>query len=519
MKKIQCALINVWDKSNLDKLAKFLKSKDIEILSTDLCSRFLKKMGIEFKLISELIKDYHFLDSEVKIFHPLIFYGLLSKKTSEEQLAKLNKIGGNCIDVLVVNFPEVLDISDGVTWQEVLESFEINNISLISTALKNFTDVCILTEPCDYESFIKEFNENDGVLSKKFIRNLMIKAVEKLISYELEIYNFLTSRFPEPEYNKIFLKYIRVKDLPYGENLHQKAMYCIEPNFFETSFVNSHQLQGKEPTFNNILSFNIAIELIKEFEDCAIVFVKEASPVVVVVGKNIEDAFNIANGKFSSLIKGCVICTNSPVEKRNAKDFISIDAEAIISTKFTAGALEVFKSSHAGKQIAVIQIEPFENRSKVVKKESKYIVGGLLIQDYDDSVVDEEKGIVVATKRKVTKDELYDMSIAWKVCKHIKSHSAVIVNNRITCGIGIGQPLQTDAINIAVMKAGKDIYGASLAVDEYLSISEEKLEELAKKGITGIIIPGVHLKDDNLISLANSLGISIVFTGMTHLKH
>ena len=65
-------LISVSDKSNLDKIAKFLDNLNCNIISTGGTYNYLKDIKIKnLSKVSDITKSPEILDGRVKTFHPL----------------------------------------------------------------------------------------------------------------------------------------------------------------------------------------------------------------------------------------------------------------------------------------------------------------------------------------------------------------------------------------------------------------------------------------------------------------
>jgi len=92
-------------------------------------------------------------------------------------------------------------------------------------------------------------------------------------------------------------------------------------------------------------------------------------------------------------------------------------------------------------------------------------MGGLLVQDTDDSEEKTENWISVTNKNPSNQTNL-DLNFAWKICKHVKSNAIVIAKDQKTIGIGAGQMNRVGAAKIALEAAGSlhegMIYGLSL---------------------------------------------------------
>ena len=82
MKKNKNALISVFDKTNLDLIAKFLIKKKYTIYSTGGSSKYLKKIKVPHVEISKYTKQKEILSGRVKTLHPKIFGGILATNNS-----------------------------------------------------------------------------------------------------------------------------------------------------------------------------------------------------------------------------------------------------------------------------------------------------------------------------------------------------------------------------------------------------------------------------------------------------
>ena len=78
------ALISVFDKDGVLDFAKFLVSKDVEIVSTGGTYRYLKENGINVIEINEVTDFPEMLDGRVKTLHPLVHAGILAIRDNEE---------------------------------------------------------------------------------------------------------------------------------------------------------------------------------------------------------------------------------------------------------------------------------------------------------------------------------------------------------------------------------------------------------------------------------------------------
>lgn len=110
--------------------------------------------------------------------------------------------------------------------------------------------------------------------------------------------------------------------------------------------------------------------------------------------------------------------------------------EVIVAPSFSEEALSVFSKK---KNLRLLQVKDIDRRTYTTPK-AKTVLGGLLIQDMDQRLIEGE--LKVVTQRHPTEEELKDLLFAWKVVKHTKSNAIVIAKDKCTTGVGpgTGQP-------------------------------------------------------------------------------
>ena len=87
MFKHKNVIISVFDKTNLDIIAKFLIDKKFTIYSTGGTSQYLKDNKIKHIEISNYTKQKEILGGRVKTLHPKIFGGLLGTSNFDAKSA------------------------------------------------------------------------------------------------------------------------------------------------------------------------------------------------------------------------------------------------------------------------------------------------------------------------------------------------------------------------------------------------------------------------------------------------
>ena len=140
---------------------------------------------------------------------------------------------------------------------------------------------------------------------------------------------------------------------------------------------------------------------------------------------------------------------------------------------------------------------------------------------HEDAVVKLPKNFKLVTDTAPSDSQYRDLSLAWNVCKFVKSNAIVLVKGGMTSGIGAGQTSRVMSLRVAIMKAGDadvSLKSSCLASDAFFPF-RDSVDIAAKAGIEAIIQPGGSLRDEEVIRAANDAGIAMLFTGQRHFRH
>lgn len=511
---IKRALISVSDKTGLIPFAQGLAEQDIELISTGGTARALKDAGLTVKEVAEITGFPEILDGRVKTLHPRIHSGILAVRDKEEHQRQLEEHHITPIDLVVVNlypFAETIARPD-VTFEEAIENIDIGGPSMVRAAAKNHAYVTIVVDPVDYEPVLAELKEK-GQISSELRRRLAAKAFRHTAGYDALIAQYLSEqageRFPE----RLTLTFDKVQTLRYGENPHQEAAFYQEPLARQSGIAQAEQLHGKELSYNNINDADAALQLVREFEEPAVVAIKHTNPCGVGLGSTLAEAFQKAYEADPVSIFGGIIAVNRPVDQAVADRMAELFLEVIIAPDFTPEALDRLTQK---KNIRLLKLDVNGGEDQQVQL-VRSVTGGLLVQEADFGQLNEEE-LKVVTQRAPSEAEWEQLFFAWKVVKHVKSNAIVLAKNGQTLGVGAGQMNRVGAARIAIEQAGMKAKGAVLASDAFFPM-KDTVEEAAKAGISAIIQPGGSIRDEESIQEADRHGIAMVFTGMRHFKH
>lgn len=188
---IKRAIISVFNKDNILELAKFLREKDVEIISTGGTYKYLESNGIEVTEVSEITNFPEMLDGRVKTLHPKIHGGILAIRDNEEHMKTLKEHNIKPIDMVVVNlYPFLEKVKEDITFQEKIEFIDIGGPTMIRAAAKNFKDVTVLTDVNDYKKVMSEIDET-GDVDYELKKHLAGKVFKLMSSYDAAVSKFM----------------------------------------------------------------------------------------------------------------------------------------------------------------------------------------------------------------------------------------------------------------------------------------------------------------------------------------
>ncbi len=517
---VRRALLSVSDKTGIVELARELKERGIEILSTGGTAKLLESHGIAVKEVAEHTGFPEIMGGRVKTLHPKIHGGLLSRRGLDEAVMRDHDI--EPIDLLAVNlYPFAATISrPGSTYDDAVENIDIGGPAMVRAAAKNHASVTVVVDPGDYRALLDELAANQGGTHIAMRQRLAAKAFAHTAQYDAMVSAYFTGAiggtvqtFPD-DLNLSFRKSL---DLRYGENPHQQAAFYTDPRAIGASVTQARQIQGKELSFNNIVDSDTALECVRQFDGPACVIVKHANPCGAARAPTLLEAYEYAYRTDPTSAFGGIIAFNRELDAETARAIVDRQfVEVILAPSIAEAATAVL----APKDNVRVLLSGDLTLPVTHLLEYRSVAGGLLVQTRDTGPQRAQE-LRAVTQRTPTLAELDDLIFAWRIAKYVKSNAIVAVKERRTLGIGAGQMSRVVSSRIAAMKAadeGLTLDGAAVASDAFFPF-RDGLDALARFGIRSIIQPGGSKRDAEVIAAADEHGIAMVFTGMRHFRH
>ncbi len=501
-KTVSRALISVYHKDNLDKIARLLHSLGVEIISTGGTAEYIEKLGIPVTKTEKLTGYPSIFDGRVKTLHPAIFGAILMRPGTDDKEAKKYKI--KPIDLVIVDlYPFETALKNNAEEQQLIELIDIGGISLIRAAAKNYENVLIISHKSQYGQLIEILEKQNGSTTLEQRKYFAAQAFKISSHYDTVIFN----HFTQDPFEALKISENSYYELRYGENPHQKARFFGNLQDIFT------QLWGKQISYNNLLDIDSAVNLISEFDTTTYAIIKHTNVCGIASDDNPRQAWKKALAGDPESAFGGIIVTNTTVDKDTAQLIHQLFFEIIIAPGYEDEAFDILKQKK-NRRILVLKQKP--QKPLLVRS----ALDGYLVQE-KDTVTETAGDLKIVTKRQPTQQELDDMLYGIKVVKHLKSNAIAIVKNRQLIGSGVGQTSRVDALRQAIAKAqrfGFDLNGAVMASDAFFPFADS-VELAHKAGINAVVQPGGSIRDQDSIDYCNANNMTMAFTGIRHFKH
>ena len=550
MKIINTALISISDKSNLDLLANIINKFNINVIATGSSYNALTSYGIaNIQKIDDYTGFPEVLGGRVKTLHPKVFIPILAQRSKKSDRDVIRQYSTADINLVIINlypFEKVSANSNDIA--KIIENIDIGGPSLIRAAAKNYQDTLVITNTNDYKLLEKEMLENQGKISLAFREDMAKKAFAMILQYDAIISNWMNNNIGNNSRSDIdnkadndneagsnsltddlTLTLSKNRILRYGENPHQvAALYCMAQNKDLLSIASMTQFQGKDLSYNNILDGDAALRIILEMGrdgSKIVAIVKHNNPCGIAIGKNVIEAYKKALSSDSKSAFGGVVAINDVIDLELANLLYQHFFEVIIATDIDEDAFQVLEKK---KNLRLLTYN--KDLAASGGLEIKSIINGLLIQNTNKALV-KYTDIDIVTDHSIDNNIKEELSFAFNLTKFVKSNAIILVNNYQTVAIGAGQMSRIDSVEIAENKYKEFLKNLSndsnynknqgnliLASDAFLPF-KDNVELAHRIGVKFIVQTGGSVRDKEVISTAQELGIVMAFTGVRNFSH
>jgi phosphoribosylaminoimidazolecarboxamide formyltransferase / IMP cyclohydrolase len=446
------ALLSVFNKKNIDKIAKFLISKNYKLLSSGGTAKFLASNDIQVEEVSNFTKSEELLEGRVKTLHPRVHGSILQKDLDNEYQDTLVDL-----DVVVCNlYPFEECLKKKLSNNDMIENIDIGGVTLLRAAAKNYKRVSILSNPIQYDRFMDFFED----LNETYRKELSYKAFLHTSLYDSKITSYLS--------NDIYVGnfYEKKKVLKYGANPHQGNAYYLDQikktediyNFNHTFF---ETLNGN-PGYINYLdaygSWNLVYDIGQTLKRVCATSFKHTSPAGVSINtksitKREAEIYQLDGLKYDLENPSAALMTYIRARNCDPKssfgDFIAVNtiidlnfalylktcvSDGIVALDYTPDALEVLKSKKNGNYV-ILKTNLKLNKEQVSTKDF-----GTFSLSQDENTL-------------LLEDQDRETVLGMTTLKYTQSNSICFVYDGNVIGIGAGQQNRVDCVCLARQKA------------------------------------------------------------------
>ena len=189
------ALLSVYDKTGLDRLAWIFSKLRIKMLGSGGTAEAVRKLGFAVVEVSEYTQVSEMPGGLVKTLHPRIHGGILGDWKDPSQQKYLEANGIEPLDFVVVNlypFQEVVK-ADPENLRRAVDNIDIGGVALIRAAGKGALlnhRVVPVTSPLQYEGVVAEL-ERKGYVGNDLRQRLAREAFVLTADYDMSIRDYL----------------------------------------------------------------------------------------------------------------------------------------------------------------------------------------------------------------------------------------------------------------------------------------------------------------------------------------
>lgn len=515
-KRIHTALISVYNKTELEGILDTLTQLNVRIISTGGTWQYINSLSIKAEKVEDLTQFPSILGGRVKTLHPAIFGGILNRRDNATDQQELQQHEIEPIDLVIVDlYPFEETLRTGADEEALIEQIDIGGVSLLRAAAKNYHDTLVVSSHTQYAPIGILLQEQKGRTTLAQRHSYATAAFERTACYDAAIAQHFAQSSLKSSHTHEQQKWPSVHLFPaqqgtalrYGENPHQKALFCGD---MESMFT---QLHGKELSYNNILDLDAGLGLIDEFDVPTFAILKHGTPCGLASGFSLCEAWEKALACDPQSAFGGILLTNRPIDQETAAKMDAIFFEVCLAPDFTEDAIEILtkRKNRILLRRGCAEQSPYTARSAL---------NGYLLQSRDTKSHQIPLGECVTLTTPTAAQER-DLLFANRAVKHCKSNAVAIALNGQLIGVGAGETSRVDAVQHAIEKAranGHSPEGAVLASDAFFPFADSVIQATAA-GIKAFVQPGGSVRDQESIDECNNQNASMIFTGHRHFKH
>ncbi len=492
----QYFLISLYNKQPYQNFVReLLEITDYNLLASEGTARWCRELGLECATIEELFELAPRLSGQVKSLHPDIYTAVLQDPTESAELS-IN-IAGVTVD---------LTPFCGENGNLRREKLDIGGVSLLRAAVKNYEHVVPLATPEAAQMYLRHYPP--GPELKKI---LAARTLRQTLDYDRRFYGELVP--PEERSSAAPVWGRKFKQLRYGENPHQKATLLGSASEEKLPF---EQLAGDDLSYTNCLDLQAALQSIQPGETPEVAVIKHTNPTGWARGENLSETISAAWGGDPKSAYGGVVGLNCPLTLEALEQMGEYFLEAVVAPAVNSEVVERVRSEDLFR---LVRWPGGLEKTGSCRCESFFDQGLCQTVETPEEIF---TGWRAVSERSPASDEEKALRQMWQLDRWVTSNSAVVGTVNRALGVGAGQQSRVDAVRLAVDKLKEhhscEIFPLVLASDGFFPFPDN-VEVAAEAGVDALVAPAGSIRDEEVITAANELNVSLVFTDRRIFSH
>ena len=394
---------------------------------------------------------------------------------------------------------------------------DVGGTALLAAAARNHAGVAAVSSPASYGDVVADIRQR-GSVSAELRQRLAAEAFATVAAHHAEVAAYLNqvTGATFPPHVSIILE--KVTDLPYGENPHQRAAFYRETTHRDGTIADAVQLQGRPPTFNDLLDLDAAWLISRDFGAPTAVVVRHTDPVGIASDDGLPEAYRRALETDPAAGYGAIVGVNRQLDGVTASLIAAGTFEAVVAPGYDDAALAALaaasrprgppRSPEPGARPARLRDRRARlqaDRRRPPRRDAGPHDPGPRPAPRRDPAPPDPRGA-----------DRPDVRVACgRPCPLERDRAG---RDLAAVGIGAAQVNRQVAVEVALRRAGERARMAVMALDAYFPFPDA-IAHAAIAGVTAIIQPGGSRRDEMAIEVADRHHLAMVFTGRRHFRH
>lgn len=541
---IKRGIIHVENTEGIIEFARFLVDEGWTIFSANKTEELLRRENVHVEKENALTVNNFYLSDTAALIRKIMTTKDDNPMDFEAKMREENSFSLICMNLIpsMKMEPKPQEISS------ILLPSNYYISTILRNCVVNYKNLLILTDPADYEEAIIQLRTDN--ITNEFREYLAAKALNMVSAYDGGISSSVL--MSDSLKNGNFMNYLMVpfvKQESYETGSNSQQISCLYKYPSESGAVSSfNRHSGLNADFNVVSDAGWCWEVISFLYNklrtqysidstnsdgydfitqCTpltgtvfTIAVKYKSVIAAGLATNVTDSFKKTCTYDSENITGVTLGCSTVIDETAAQEIIKTNIVSIVAPGFTSEAKDILAQNPNIRLIPIVQTSttPFD---------MQLVNGGLLFQTKDNQIFSHWD---LKTKIRPSQNVIDELAFGMVIAMSSRTHCGVLIKDNSIVGISQCCKSSVKAID-DVLEDAKELQKRSgeennpdyIIADALICDTEvplcDSMKELIRLGVCAIIQTGTEKADDNIIKYCEECGVSLIFTGMTHISY